>query len=231
MAFSLLRAGTPAQIASVMTVVAQSLRSVSKVHWIERRAGLGTRLPESQHLCGAPVASLRCRTRFGADRLRPGRAERLSVPPEETSGEEDLVSLPPATPVTRLGDLWLCGDPPRQHRVLCADSTSPEAVSRLLGECKPFLMITDPPYGIELDSEWRDRAGLNGCGPAEASYMKHRTEGHTQTEISGDTRADWSLKDVHTTRFRGQRQRPTEQAEMVETGVGKGRVLMDCPWA
>jgi DNA modification methylase len=54
------------------------------------------------------------------------------------------------------------------------------------------LLITDPPYGIELDSEWRDRAGLNGCGPAEASYMKHRTEGHTETSISGDTRADWS---------------------------------------
>ena len=76
--------------------------------------------------------------------------------------------------------------------MLCADSTSPEAVARLLGDRKPFLMVTDPPYGIELDSEWRDRAGLNGCGPAEASYMKHRTEGHTQTEISGDTRADWS---------------------------------------
>jgi DNA modification methylase len=53
-------------------------------------------------------------------------------------------------------------------------------------------MVTDPPYGIELDSEWRDRAGLNGCGPAEASYMKHRTEGHTETTTSGDTRADWS---------------------------------------
>jgi DNA modification methylase len=53
-------------------------------------------------------------------------------------------------------------------------------------------MVTDPPYGIELDSEWRDRAGLNGCGAAEASYMKHRTEGHTETTISGDTRADWS---------------------------------------
>lgn len=46
--------------------------------------------------------------------------------------------------------------------------------------------------GSLLDSEWRDRAGLNGCGPAEASYMKHRTEGHTETTISGDTRADWS---------------------------------------
>ena len=50
-------------------------------------------------------------------------------------------------------------------------------------------MVTDPPYGIELDSEWRDRAGLNGCGPAEAGDMKKRTSGHTETTISGDTRA------------------------------------------
>jgi ParB-like nuclease domain len=94
----------------------------------------------------------------------------------------------PESPVSRLGDLWLLG----QHRVLCGDATSPESVDRLLGERKPRLMVTDPPYGIELDSEWRDRAGLNGCGPAEASYMKNRTEGHTETTISGDTRADWS---------------------------------------
>ena len=76
--------------------------------------------------------------------------------------------------------------------MLCGDATSPDAVALLLGDRKPFLMITDPPYGIELDSEWRDRAGLNGCGSAEASYMKHRTEGHTETAISGDRRADWS---------------------------------------
>ena len=97
----------------------------------------------------------------------------------------------PENPVSRPGDLWLCGNE-SQHRVLCGDSTSAEAVARLLGDRKPQLMVTDPPYGIELDSEWRDRAGLNGCGPAEASYMKHRTEGHTETTISGDTRADWS---------------------------------------
>jgi DNA modification methylase len=88
-------------------------------------------------------------------------------------------------------DFWLqlnCGP----HRVLCGNSTNPEDVARLLSDSKPRLMITDPPYGIELDSEWRDRAGLNGCGPAEASYMKRRTEGHGNTSISGDTRADWS---------------------------------------
>jgi hypothetical protein len=82
--------------------------------------------------------------------------------------------------------LWLLGP----HRVLCGDSTSPEAAARLLGDRKPRLMVTDPPYGIELDSEWRDRAGLNGCGRSEPSYMKQRTNGHMETSISGDTRAD-----------------------------------------
>src|ERR1019366_6999216 len=112
----------------------------------------------------------------------------------------------PENPVSRPGDLWLCGDTRNQHRVLCSDATSAEAVARLLGERKPKLMVTDPPYGIELDSEWRDRAGLNTAPgqkrtaagkanpryAAEPSYMKHRTEGHTETTISGDTRADWS---------------------------------------
>jgi hypothetical protein len=94
-----------------------------------------------------------------------------------------------------MGDIWLCGT----HRVLCGDATKSEDVARLLGERKPILMVTDPPYGIELDSEWRDRAGLNGGDSgskrtrtskaraaadsqyhAEPSYMKHRTAGHTE---------------------------------------------------
>ena len=102
--------------------------------------------------------------------------------------EEDAVPLPPVNPVSCSGDLWLCGS----HRVLCGDATDPEAVSRLLGDRKPRLMVCDPPYGISLDSEWRDRAGLNTRGRAEPSYLKKRTKGHTETTISGDTRADWS---------------------------------------
>jgi len=103
----------------------------------------------------------------------------------------NVEAAPPLPPVavTKPGDLWLCGS----HRVLCGDATDAAAVSRLLAERQPFLLVTDPPYGIELDSEWRDRAGLNSCGPAEPSYMKKkRTKGHQETSISGDTRADWS---------------------------------------
>jgi DNA modification methylase len=104
------------------------------------------------------------------------------------SPDEDAAPPLPLYPVSQTGDLWLCGS----NRVLCGDATDPEAVLRLLGECKPFLMVTDPPYGIELDSEWRDRAGLNKRGRAEPSDLKRRTKGHQQTSISGDTRADWS---------------------------------------
>jgi DNA modification methylase len=105
--------------------------------------------------------------------------------------DEERAEVAPPLPevaVTRLGDLWLLGP----HRLLCGDATSKDAVVRLLCERKPLLMVTDPPYGISLDSEWRDRAGINKHGPAEASYMKHRTTGHTNTTISSDTRADWS---------------------------------------
>jgi DNA modification methylase len=101
---------------------------------------------------------------------------------------ENAVVEPPENPVSQTGDLWLLGS----HQLLCGNSTNADDVSRLLGGIQPALMVTDPPYGIELDSEWRDRAGLNSHGPAEASYMKRRTEGHKNTTISEDTRADWS---------------------------------------
>jgi hypothetical protein len=101
----------------------------------------------------------------------------LAIQDEERANATPPV---PENPVSRVGDLWICG----KHRVLCGDATSLETVARLLGDRKPLLMVTDPPYGIELDSEWRDRAGLNGHGSAEPSYMKHRTQGHTETKIS-----------------------------------------------
>src|SRR5690242_15421662 len=124
--------------------------------------------------------------------FNPGEIDGLlSIPDEERANAAPPL---PANPVSRVGDLWICG----KHRVLCGDATRKEDVVRLLGERKPLLLVTDPPYGIELDSEWRDRAGINGHNKqgqpwaAESSYMKQRIEGHTETTISGDTRVDWS---------------------------------------
>jgi DNA modification methylase len=106
---------------------------------------------------------------------------------EARAADPDDVPEPPVVPVSKTGDLYVLG----KHRLLCGNSTNAAAVDRLLGEEKPFLLLTDPPYGVSLDMEWRDRAGINGLGPAQPSYLK-RKEGHTNTSISGDTRADWS---------------------------------------
>ncbi len=162
---------TPAQVKAFRLMVN---RSVTWADWDEELLAL-----ELQELSEADFD-------LSLTGFDPGEIDGLlAIPDEEKANEAPPL---PAVATSRLNDLWICG----KHRVLCGDATSQEDVAHLLGERTPQLMVTDPPYGIELDSEWRDRAGLNGCGPAEASYMKHRTEGHTETTISGDTRADWS---------------------------------------
>ncbi len=55
----------------------------------------------------------------------------LALPDDENA---DAAPPLPENPVSRPGDLWICGDQRSQHRVLCADATSPEAVVRLLGD-------------------------------------------------------------------------------------------------
>lgn len=106
---------------------------------------------------------------------------------------EDSAPPLPEVATARPGDLWRMGE----HRVMCGDATDPEAVERLLAGRQPLLMVTDPPYGIELDAEWWPRAGVNGTargsrnGPAESDVLK-RAPGHHHASICSDTRADWS---------------------------------------
>jgi len=65
----------------------------------------------------------------------------------EDDERADLTPELPEHPVTLAGDLWICGP----HRVLCGDATSAEDVARLVDGAKPFLMVTDPPYGVEYE--------------------------------------------------------------------------------
>lgn len=62
---------------------------------------------------------------------------------EETIGDDDVPEVP-EEPETVLGDLWELGE----HRLLCGDSTSSEAVEKLMDGCYPDLVQTDPPYGM-----------------------------------------------------------------------------------
>src|ERR1051326_6290741 len=72
--------------------------------------------------------------------FEPGEIDGLlAIPDEEKANEAPPL---PAVATSRVGDLWLCG----KHRILCGDSLRPEDIAKLLGERKPHLMVTDPPY-------------------------------------------------------------------------------------
>jgi DNA modification methylase len=58
--------------------------------------------------------------------------------------DEDAVPEAPEEPTTRLGDVWILG----QHRLMCGDSTSIDAVEKLMDGQKADMVFTDPPYGI-----------------------------------------------------------------------------------
>ena len=60
--------------------------------------------------------------------------------------DEDEAPPPPEEPVSRLGDIWQLGS----HRVMCGDSTSIDAVDKLMEGQKADMVFTDPPYGIDF---------------------------------------------------------------------------------
>ena len=64
--------------------------------------------------------------------------------------DEDAVPEVPEQPVTVLGDVWVLG----KHRLMCGDSTSVDAVDKLMDGGKADMVFTDPPYGMFLDTDY-----------------------------------------------------------------------------
>lgn len=102
------------------------------------------------------------------------RLDLLLEPPKP----EDIVDPPtpevPKNPITKLGDIWVLG----RHRLICGDSTSKTVVEKLLAGKKPFMMVTDPPYGVDYDPKWRN----------EADGGNRKNIG----KVANDDRMDWT---------------------------------------
>jgi DNA modification methylase len=88
--------------------------------------------------------------------------------------DEDEVPDVAEAAAARTGDIWQLGP----HRIACGDSRDANLVQSVLAGTVPQLMVTDPPYGVEYDPEWRHRRGVNNSA--------------RKGKIRNDEIADWS---------------------------------------
>lgn len=107
--------------------------------------------------------------------------EEFSLPPiEEIISEEDESDvLEPGKDEdaqTKLGDVYELNG----HRLVCGDSTVPEYVNKCLNGAEPILMVTDPPYGVEYDANWRTDACKDGAKRAKG-------------KVQNDGQVNWAL--------------------------------------
>ena len=84
--------------------------------------------------------------------------------------DEDEVPELKEDPITKRGDVWLLGN----HRLMCGDSTMIDDVERLMNGEKADMVFTDPPYGI---NEETDRAFAS---------RTRKAKGNTFSKIIGD---------------------------------------------
>ncbi len=80
-------------------------------------------------------------------------------------------------PITKIGDIWLLG----KHRIMCGDATNRKAVERLLGEQQAGLLLTDPPYGINIVSQIDKTTGKGKIGRSGKSYSPIIGDATTET--------------------------------------------------
>lgn len=102
--------------------------------------------------------------------------------------DPENIPPPPAVSVSVRGDVWLLGE----HRLLCGDSTSKEDVETCLDGSVPHLMVTDPPYGVEYDANWRNERARESVGMGNRAIGAGAI-GKVQNDHNADWREAWAL--------------------------------------
>ena len=109
---------------------------------------------------------------------------------DETEGltDPDSCPEPQLNAVTKPGDVWVMGE----HRVMCGDSTSIDAVEKLMNGQKADMVFTDPPYGVDYKGINNDsRSGLEDLlRQAFANYVVASKPGSPVYVFHSDRCAD-----------------------------------------
>ena len=80
--------------------------------------------------------------------------------------DPDDTPEPPVEPVTRLGDVWICG----QHRVMCGSSLEMTAIERLCGDQRVDMLLTDPPYNVAYTGKTKDALTIQNDSMGDEAF-------------------------------------------------------------
>jgi site-specific DNA-methyltransferase (adenine-specific) len=94
--------------------------------------------------------------------------ELLAPVPVEGQTDPDDVPEAPEEPVTKPGDVWLMGD----HRLMCGDSTSIDAVERLCDGQLVDMWLTDPPYNVAYEGKTKDALKIQNDSMADGQFRQ-----------------------------------------------------------
>jgi DNA modification methylase len=75
------------------------------------------------------------------------RIASLDDPAQAEADPADVVPEIPATPLSKLGDMWLL----HRHRLLCGSALDLAVFAALMGEERAATAFIDPPYNVRID--------------------------------------------------------------------------------
>ena len=109
------------------------------------------------------------------DKLLDGLLE-----PEPTEGltDEDAVPETPAIPVTVEGDVWVLGN----HRLMCGDSTSVDALQTLTEGNLVDMWLTDPPYNVAYEGKTKEALTIQNDSMGDGDFRQFLTDSYTAAD-------------------------------------------------
>ena len=99
---------------------------------------------------------------------------------ESTEGltDEDAVPEVPAIPVTVEGDVWVLGN----HRLMCGDSTSIDALQTLTGGALVDVWLTDPPYNVAYEGGTKEKLTIQNDSMGDDDFRQFLRDAYSAAD-------------------------------------------------
>lgn len=93
--------------------------------------------------------------------------------PVEDDGFDEEIN-PEEIPFTHSGDIWLLDG----HRVMCGDSTKPDAVGALMNGQRADMSLTDPPYNVAYEGKTAEKKTIQNDDMSEEEFYSFLLSAH-----------------------------------------------------